>query len=67
MKQHRPINPAWLLQAAIYAHRLAEKRPILGEAQMMRIGWGAAANQTGLLDNEPHVFSVADSPRFGMS
>ena len=46
---------------------LAAKPPILGKAQMMRIGWRAAADQTGLLDDEPHVFAVAYPPWLGMS
>ena len=46
---------------------LAAKRPILGKTQMMRIGWRAAADQTGLLDDEPHVFAVAYPAWLGMS
>ena len=50
----------------LVAH-LAAKRPILGKAQMMRIGRRAAADQTWLLGHEPHVFAVAYPAWFGMS
>jgi hypothetical protein len=42
------------------------KRPILGKAQMVRVGRGAATDQTRLLDDEPHVFAVAYPPWLGM-
>ena len=50
-----------------FVAHLAAKRPILGKAQMMSIGWRAAADQTGLLDDEPHMIAVAYPPWFGMS
>ena len=50
-----------------FVAHLAAKRPILGKAQMVRIGWRAAADQTGLLDDEPHVFAVAYPSLLGMS
>jgi hypothetical protein len=45
---------------------LAAKRPILSKAQMMRIGWGPAADQTRLRNDEPHVLAVAYPPWLGM-
>ena len=45
---------------------LAAKRPVLGKAQMMGIGWRAAANQTRLLGDKPDVLAVADPVRLGM-
>jgi hypothetical protein len=46
---------------------LATKRPLLGKAQMMGIGWRAAANQTGLFGDKPDVVSVANPAWLGMS
>ena len=50
----------------LVAH-LAAKRRMLGKAQMMRIGGYAAANEAGLLDDEPHVLAVANPAWLGMS
>ena len=60
------------MMAAAERHReliadLAAERPWLGKAQMVRIGGRATANQTGLLDDEPHVLAIANSARFGMA
>ena len=46
---------------------LATERPWLGKAKMVRVGGRTTANQTGLLDDEPHVLAVAKSARFGMA
>jgi hypothetical protein len=76
----RPLPPGGFIAAAMHfammaaaerhgkfvAH-LAAKRPVLGKAQMMRIGGGAATYQTGLLDHEPHMLTVAYPAWLGMS
>ena len=60
------MMPAAERHREFVAH-LAAKRPWLSKAQMVRIRGRAAANQTGLLDDEPHVLAVANSARFGMA
>ena len=50
-----------------FVAHLAAKRPMLGKAQMMRIGGCAAANEAGLLDDEPNVLTVAYPAWLGMS
>jgi hypothetical protein len=50
-----------------FVAHLAAKRPILGKAQMMRVGRRAGADQTGLRGDEPHVFAVTYPTRLGMS
>ena len=50
-----------------FVAHLPAQCPILGKAQMMSIGWRAAADQTGLLDDEPDMFAVAYPTRLGMS
>ena len=44
---------------------LAIERTRLREAQMMSIGWPATTNNTGLLNNVPHMIAVTDTTRFG--
>ena len=45
---------------------LAAERPVLGEAQMMRICRPATANQAWLLGYKPDVPAVANPARLGM-
>ncbi len=48
----------------LVAH-LATERTRLREAQMMRIGWPATANKTGLFDHVPDMIAVTNTTRFG--
>ena len=43
------------------------QRSMLRKAHMMRIGGCATANQTWLFADEPDMFAIANSARFGMA
>jgi hypothetical protein len=45
---------------------LSPERPMLGKAQMMGIGWRAAANQTRLVGDKPDVVSVTNPTWLGV-
>jgi hypothetical protein len=49
-----------------FVANLSAKGPLLRKAYMMRIGRRATANQTGLFRDEPHMFAIANSARFGV-
>jgi hypothetical protein len=74
----RPPPPACFIPAAMHLAMvraternrelvadLASKRSGLREAQMMRVGWSATANKTGLPDDVPDVIAISDTTRFG--
>jgi len=44
---------------------LATERPGLGKAQMMRVRWAAAADQTRLLGHVSDMITIADAAWFG--
>ena len=48
----------------LIAH-FSAKRARLGEAQMMRLAWRTAADDTGLRGDELAMLLVAESDRFG--
>ena len=60
------MMPAAERHRELIAH-LTAQRAWLSKAQMVRIGGRATANQTGLLDDEPHVLAIANSARFGVA
>ena len=49
-----------------FVANLSAKGPLLRKAQMMRIRGRATANQTWLFGDEPHMFAIANSARFGV-
>src|SRR5215471_16203939 len=56
--------PAAERDGELVAHFAAE-RAGLGEAQVMRVGWLATANDTGLRGDKPKMLLVAVAARFG--
>jgi hypothetical protein len=45
----------------------AAKRPLLGEAQMMGIGWRSAAHQTTVLHDQLEMLPITDASGFGQA
>ena len=50
-----------------FVAHLSTQRPMLREAQMMRIGGCASTNQTWLFGDEPYVLAIANAARFGVA